>query len=171
MRRYKLVIIATAIFLLLCLAACRANSPYKERSSLVISDKSVYRVDMTAEVTGRDKIRLNFENNSDKTCMYGQSYSLEYYYHENWYKVPFKKDAGIFTHEGILLGPAEEYAQKGSEDIILVNKNTMDVELSNMMGVLPNGHYRIVKSFTVMDENGSTDETFNLAAEFDLVWA
>ena len=159
MKKSMLVIIAAAIFLLLCFAAYEIK-PYKERSSLVIENDSTHRVFMTAEVTGNDKIRLNFENKSDKTCMYGKPYSIEYYYH--------KKDAGIFTHEGILLGPAEEYAQKGNEDTMLENTNTMDVELSNMLGVLPKGHYRIVKDFSILDVDGSPVETFYLAAEFDL---
>ncbi len=167
MKKSMLVIIAAAIFLLLCFAAYEIK-PYKERSSLVIESDSAHRVFMTAEVTGKDKIRLNCENKSNKTCMYGKPYSIEYCYHGNWYKVPFKKDAGIFTHEGILLGPAEEYAPKGNEDALLENTNTMDVELSNMLGVLPNGHYRIVKDFSLMDGDGSTSDTFNLAAEFDL---
>ena len=170
MRRYKLVIIVAAVFLILCVALYAAK-PYKERSSLIIEDDSAHRVVMSAKVTGKDKLRLTFENKSDKTCMYGKMYSIEYYNYGNWYKVPFKKNAGIFTHEGILLGPAEEYAQKGNEDVVLGNTNTMDVDLSEMMGVLPKGHYRIVKDFTVMDNTGSTGDRFNLAAEFDLTWA
>ena len=167
MRKNKQLSIAAVMVLLLCFAACAAKRPYKERSSLAIADNSVCRIDMKAEVTGKNKIRLTFENKSDKTCMYGNPYKIEYYSEGNWYKVPFNKDAGIFTMEGILLGPAEEYAQKDNEDYMISSTNSMDVELSGM-GELCAGHYRIVKDFSILDVDGSPVETFYLAAEFDL---
>lgn len=168
MRKHKFYIAALAAVMLFSLAACGARTRFKEKSDVVISDTSVHKVELTAEVTGNRKIRITFDNKGGKEYIYGNPYSLEFFSDGSWYKVPFNEDAGIFTMEGIVLGPAEEYAKKDQDGVSVSSTGSMDVALEGM-GELPKGHYRIIKQLSLMnDEEGYVEETYFLAAEFDL---
>ena len=167
MRNHRLFAVIAGSVLLVVLTACGASSRFKEKSNVVISDTSVHQVELSVDVIESRKIRVTFENKSDKTYVYGKTYSLEYYSNGNWYKVPFNKDAGIFTHEGILLGPAEEFASKDPDKFICDPTGCLDVTLDGM-GVLPQGHYRIIKGLSLLEDEGPARVDYHLAAEFDL---
>ena len=70
-----------------------------------------------------------------------------------------------FTMEGIMLEPAEEFTSDDPDAVNISDTGSLTVDLSRV-GKLPEGHYRIIKSVSILDENeyGS----YYLAAEFDL---
>lgn len=142
-------------------AACSADSKFKEKSNVKLSNYDDYKVDMTVEVVRNRKLMVNLVNNSDRTYMYGRAYSLEYQQNGGWYKVPMDV---VFTMEGILLGPHTESAD--SDDVVITDKSSEPVYLDEV-GTLPAGHYRIIKDITVNADEG-VGTTYYMAAEFDL---
>ena len=144
-------------------ASCTKKASFNEKSDVTLSDFDDHKVEMTVNVVKNRKLNVTFENKSDRTYMYGRIYSLEIDQNGVWYKVPFKDGYGVFTDEGIIVGPAEEYAVNNTDSMSISPVSTEPVYLEGM-GVLPEGHYRIVKKISVM--NGGKD--YVLAAEFDL---
>ena len=152
--------------LMLGIAACSQKHPYKEESVAVITPYEECKLSMTVEVTGKREITVNFENTGENLYMYGYSYSIEYKDGDTWYKVPFRKGAGVFTQQGIYIGPAEEFAEKTPEGFFLDNTSSQTIVLDGF-GRLPEGHYRILKDISAIDEDHPYT-SFWIAAEFDL---
>ena len=165
LRRFAIIFVLTAALVLS--ASCGAKNPYKEKSKTTVSDQAEVKVFMTVEVTGERAIKINMENKGEHTVMYGNPYILEYRYGGEWYQVPFK-NGHAFTMEGRILGPAEEYAKPDPEGMKIDNTSSDEVRLEEV-GKLSKGHYRMIKEFSVLDdEDGSVKKNFNIAAEFDL---
>ena len=146
-------------------AACSSDNKFKERSDVSLSNYDDYKVEMTVEVVRNRKLMVNLVNNSDRTYMYGRSYTLEYQKNGEWYKVPMDV---VFTMEGIMLGPhVEPGAETASADIILGDTSSVPVYLEDV-GKLPAGHYRIIKDISSLGDDGYPTATYLMAAEFDL---
>ena len=159
----------TAVLVLLGMiigtAACSYDNKFKERSDVSPSNYDDYKVEMTVEVVRNRKLMVNLVNNSDRTYMYGRSYTLEYQKNGEWYKVPMDV---VFTMEGIMLGPhVEPGAETASTDIILGDTSSVPVYLEDV-GKLPAGHYRIIKDISSLGDDGYPTATYLMAAEFDL---
>ena len=95
-----------------------------------------------------------FENDSDKSCIYGSYYLLEKKIADKWYEVPvvFEGDYG-FDAVGFPLEPSQT--------------SEWPVEWEWLYGILDTGDYRIVKD--VLDFRGTGDfDTYYLAAEFSV---
>ena len=157
----KLAAVSVLLGIIMGTAACSADSKFKEKSNVKLSNYDDYKVDMTVEVVRNRKLMVNLENKSDRTYMYGRAYSLEYQQHGGWYKVPMDV---VFTMEGILLGPHSESAD--SDDVVITDKSSEPVYLDEV-GTLPAGHYRIIKDISVHADEG-VGTTYYMAAEFDL---
>ena len=69
-------------------AACSSDNKFKEKSDVSLSNYDDYKVEMSVEVVRNRKLMVNLVNNSDRTYMYGRSYTLEYQKNGEWYKVP-----------------------------------------------------------------------------------
>ena len=146
-------------------AACSSDNKFKERSDVSLSNYDDYKVEMSVEVVRNRKLMVNLVNNSDRTYMYGRSYTLEYQKNGEWYKVPMDV---VFTMEGIMLGPhVEPGAETASADIILGDTSSVPVYLEDV-GKLPAGHYRIIKDISSLGDDGYPTATYLMAAEFDL---
>ena len=146
-------------------AACSSDNKFKERSDVSLSNYDDYKVEMSVEVVRNRKLMVNLVNNSDRTYMYGRSYTLEYQKNGEWYKVPMDV---VFTMEGIMLGPhVEPGAETASTDIILGDTSSVPVYLEDV-GKLPAGHYRIIKDISSLGDDGYPTATYLMAAEFDL---
>ena len=159
----------TAVLVLLGMiigtAACSYDNKFKERSDVSPSNYDDYKVEMTVEVVRNRKLMVNLVNNSERTYMYGRSYTLEYQKNGEWYKVPMDV---VFTMEGIMLGPhVEPGAETASTDIILGDTSSVPVYLEDV-GKLPAGHYRIIKDISSLGDDGYPTATYLMAAEFDL---
>ena len=159
----------TAVLVLLGMiigtAACSSDNKFKEKSDVSLSNYDDYKVEMSVEVVRNRKLMVNLVNNSDRTYMYGRSYTLEYQKNGEWYKVPMDV---IFTMEGIMLGPhVEPGAETASADIILGDTSSVPVYLEDA-GKLPAGHYRIIKDISSLGDDGYPTATYLMAAEFDL---
>ena len=93
-----------------------------------------------------------FENDSDKSCIYGSFYLLEKKISDKWYEVPvvFEGDYGF---------DALGFPLKQSQT------SEWPVEWEWLYGILDAGDYRIVKD--ILDFRGTGDfDTYYLAAEF-----
>ena len=146
-------------------AACSSDNKFKERSDVSLSNYDDYKVEMSVEVVRNRKLMVNLINHSDRTYMYGRSYTLEYQKNGEWYKVPMDV---VFTMEGIMLGPhVEPGAETASADIILGDTSSVPVYLEDV-GKLPAGHYRIIKDISSLGDDGYPTATYLMAAEFDL---
>ncbi|HSN66501.1 MAG TPA: immunoglobulin-like domain-containing protein [Fusibacter sp.] len=108
-------------------------------------------VDDSASSTG---LTVLFENDSDKSCIYGSYYLLEKKISDKWYEVPvvFEGDYG-FDDVGFPLEPSQT--------------SEWTVEWEWLYGILDTGDYRIVKD--ILDFRGTGDfDTYYLAAEFSV---
>ena len=148
---------------LLGTASCAKKASFTEKSDVTLSDYNEHKVEMTVDVVRSRKINVTFDNKGEATYIYGRIYSLEINKNGEWYKVSFEPGRDVFTDEGILIGPAEEYAKKDQEGMSLSPVSTEPVYLDSF-GKLPEGHYRIVKTISVMDGG----KNYVLSAEFDL---
>lgn len=167
LKRFAITFVLAAVLLLS--ASCKAKSPYQTRSTAQLTNPDEIKVYMKAEVIAENTIKVSIENKSEKTFIYGNAYTLEFLSGDTWYEVPFKEEGGpVFTMEGKLLGPAEEFAKPNEDGLTISDTASDDVRLEGF-AVLSKGHYRIVKNFSLLnDEDGSVVKTCCLAAEFDL---
>lgn len=160
---YKFIPIIIAFVVVFGTASCSAGSKFTKKSAKVISSSEDCGVNMYVVVKGNREIEVNFENKSRFQYIYGSAYSLEYYKDGDWYEVPMDL---AFTMEGYILGPAEEFQSDDPDEAKISDTGSMPVDLT-MVGKLPQGHYRIIKDVTVLDESDSYYQYY-LAAEFDL---
>lgn len=159
---YKIVPVIIAFAVVLGVASCSAGSSFKKKSTKVINSSEECGVNMYVVVKGSREIEVNFENKSKFQYIYGSAFSLEYYKDGDWYEVPLDL---VFTMEGHMLGPAEEYQSGDPDEAKISDTGSMPVDL-NVAGKFPQGHYRIIKELSVLDEDKY--ESYCLAAEFDL---
>ncbi|MFY9176075.1 MAG: immunoglobulin-like domain-containing protein [Caldicoprobacterales bacterium] len=105
--------------------------------------------DGTVSSTG---LTLVLENNSEKECIYSESYVLEEKINDQWYQVPvvIEGDYG-FEDIGYELNPGD--------------KREWEVNWEWLYGSLDKGEYRIIKDILDFRETGDFD-THYLAAEF-----
>jgi hypothetical protein len=159
---YKIIPAIIAFAVVLGAASCSAGSKFTKKSTKVINSFEECGVNMDVVVTGPREIEVNFENKSRSQYIYGSAYALEYYKNGDWYEVPLDL---VFTMEGHMLGPAEEFQSGDPDGVMISDTGTMTVDLS-VAGKFPQGHYRIIKELSVLDEDKY--ESYCLAAEFDL---
>ena len=159
---YKFIPVIIAFAVVLGAASCSAERNFKKKSTKVINTFEECGVNMYVVVTGPREIEVNFENKSRFEYIYGSAYSLEYYKDGDWYEVPLDL---VFTMEGHMLGPAEEFQSGNPDGVKISDTESMTVDL-NVAGKFPQGHYRIIKELSVLDEDKY--ESYCLAAEFDL---
>lgn len=159
---YKFILVIIAFAVVLGAASCSAERNFKKKSTKVINTFEECGVNMYVVVTGPREIEVNFENKSRFQYIYGSAYSLEYYKDGDWYEVPLDL---VFTMEGHMLGPAEEFQSGNPDGVKISDTGSMTVDL-NVAGKFPQGHYRIIKELSVLDEDKY--ESYCLAAEFDL---
>ena len=99
-------------------------------------------------------LTVTFDNKSDKTCVYGESYFLEEKINGIWYQVPItlKSDYG-FNDIGYEVTPEKDSEWK--------------VDWKWLYGTLDAGEYRIIKDVLDFRKTGDYD-TYILAAEFTI---
>ena len=162
---YQFIPVIIAFVVVFGTASCSAGSKFTKKSAKVISSSEDCGVNMYVVVKGNREIEVNFENKSRFQYIYGSAYSLEYYKDGDWYEVPMDL---AFTMEGYILGPAEEFQSDDPDEAKISDTGSMPVDLT-MVGKLPQGHYRIIKEVSALDESGSYCYcNYSLAAEFDL---
>lgn len=111
-----------AILITLCLIGCKSKA--------FPNELELYMKEGSLSPSG---ITLVIKNNSDFYFTHGESYCVEKYENGNWTQLPDPKDYAVITI-AYLLPPNSE-----SEEI--------DLDWEWRYGKLPQGEYRIVKSF------------------------
>ena len=159
---FRAIASALAIGIFTGASACAKKLIYTEKSDVTLSNYEDHKIDMKVDVVRNRKLLVTLKNNSEKTYMYGEEFSIEYKTLGSWFKVPMK-DGHAWTAVGIMLGPADEYAIPNEEGYKLANTVTDRVYL-DCYDTLPAGHYRLIKQ--ILKDN--TDDAYYLAAEFDL---
>lgn len=134
-----------------------AGNPYQEKSDVEIADESAGIV-LTADVNSEQVMKLTIKNNTAKHLGYGDLYNLEYAYEGEWYKVPYLPNIA-FPMVLYEVAPGKE--------------KTIEIVIGWSHGVLPPGHYRIVKEVTLAytfgdARNPRDDDEYIVAAEFDI---
>ena len=105
----------------------------------------------TVTLTG---MTVEFENNSDSQCTYGEYYLLEKKINDIWYQVPVAIDGNYgFTSIGYDLDSGESRELK--------------IDWDWLYGSLDTGEYRVVKDILKYNEPGIYDKYY-LAAEFTI---
>lgn len=105
----------------------------------------------TASTAG---LTIEFENKSNRQCLYGESYCLEKSINGGWYQVPMVIDGNYaFNDIGYELASG--------------NKSGKAVNWDWLYGHLETGKYRIVKDIIAIKDPGKND-CFYLAAEFSI---
>lgn len=97
-------------------------------------------------------LTLVLENNSQKECIYSESFLLEEKSNDQWYQVPVVIE-GDYGFDDI------------AYPLNLGDKGEWQVNWEWLYGILDKGEYRIIKDVLNFKENGEFD-THYLAAEF-----
>ena len=99
-----------------------------------------------------EKTQLEYTVTAEGYYMFGVACSIEVFLDGTWYKVP---TYGIFTTQAIFIGPGADASEAFFVDPVF------------MAGILPEGKYRLVKEFYLVDieSRGSTPTVF-LAREY-----
>ncbi|GAE37212.1 immunoglobulin-like domain-containing protein [Halalkalibacter akibai] len=157
MKRYGRLLFCMAMSLLV-LAGCGSSSNNLKETdwepTIYESVNTLDGVSMTIKegTVSSTELTLILENNSDKQCIYGESYLLEKNIEGNWYQVPVTLDGEYgFVDIGYELN---------SSDV-----KEWPVDWAWLYGSLNKGHYRIVKDILDFREAGDYDHHY-LTAEF-----
>ena len=119
-----------------------------ELSTIVIdSDHINATVEEGTIKSSKETITLVLENKTEYQYFYGVDFNLEVQIDNNWYKVPFDKNPE-FIEIGLLLMGDSESQEK--------------IELSKYFSDLPDGKYRIVKTFYLNDAKTVVGGLFNI---------
>ena len=140
-----------AVFLaaILLLSGCGAGNKSLGVSEETITDTEVVKLKIT-EVSS-EKIALEIINESKCEIGYGESYSLEFEKEGEWHRLAPKYEAS-FIEVAYLL-------EKESSC-------TWGDNFSRIYGELPEGKYRLIKYFTIIEPKTGSAETITLAAQF-----
>ncbi len=156
---YRIAAAAMSLTLMLGAAACKKKNPFKDKSTVSLTDPQSVKFDMSVEMLGSRKVLVTLENKSDSTYITGEPYYLEYQDGKDWYQVPA---TGIFTMQAYVIAPEgdPQLSHVWSQKIFLSDYNK-DIDL-------PAGHYRLIKNVSLDEDNESKTDKVYLAAEFDL---
>ena len=97
--------------------------------------------------SSKENITLVLENKTEYEYFYGVDFELEVELDNKWYKIPFDKNTA-FIEIGLLL--------KGN------GESKEEIELYKYFSDLPDGKYRIVKTFYLDDEKTVAVGLFNI---------
>lgn len=136
----------------------KATNPYQEKSDLEIADESTGIV-CEAVVNSDQVMNLTIRNNTAKRLGYGDLYRIEYAYEGEWYKVPLLPNVA-FPMVLYEIAPGKE--------------KSLEIVIGWTHGVLPSGHYRIVKDVSLAyafndSRDPRDDDKYYIAAEFDIL--
>lgn len=147
----KKISIFSLIIIIFLFCGCSSNIlniSDLEQSDIVVDCNNInIKVKQDTIKSWKENITLILENKTGYECFYGVDFTLEVELDEIWYKVPFNKDYG-FNEIGLIL--------KGNSE------SEETIELSKYFSNLPDGKYRIVKSFYVKDEKIDSVGLFNI---------
>jgi len=145
----RLVVILICLVSLTLLSGCKGSEKFESINDLKGVTMNV--VEDSASSTG---LKVLFENNSEKNCIYGSYYLLEMKISDKWYEVPVVFE-GNYAFDSIGFPLDQSQSSEWS------------VEWEWLYGVLDAGDYRIVKD--ISDFRGTGDfDTYYLAAEFSV---
>lgn len=124
------------------------NTSNLEQSIIVVNQDNINAIVKEKIITSsKESITLILENNTDNDYIYGVDFKLEMELDNCWYEVPFKTDSS-FIEIGLILK-----ANSKKEEVI---------ELYNYFNDLPEGKYRIVKTFYLDNEKIVVTSTFKI---------
>lgn len=163
----RLVVILTCIVSLTLLSGCNGSEKNDSQTEQAdtstnlkpsqfesINDLEGVTMDVVEDSASSTGLKVVFENNSEKNCIYGSYYLLETKISDKWYEVSvvFEGDYG-FDDEGFSLDQSQT--------------SEWSVEWEWLYGILDAGDYRIVKD--ILDFRGTGDfDKYYLAAEFSV---
>ncbi len=119
-----------------------------EPSNIVVDSKNI-NITVKEETikSSKENITLVLENKTEYEYFYGVDFELEVELDNKWYKIPFDKNTA-FIEIGLLL--------KGN------GESKEEIELYKYFSDLPDGKYRIVKTFYLDDEKTVAVGLFNI---------
>lgn len=120
-------------------------------SEEIITDTEILKMDIT-DFTN-EKIAVEIKNESKYEAGYGESYSIEFKKDGEWHILSPEKEASFIEVAYIL--------EKESSC-------TWGDNLSRIYGKLPEGEYRLIKQFTLIEPKTGSVEAVTLAAEFSI---
>ena len=162
----KKIVSILLLVLLACILLVGCEKPinrFKEKSTVVIDSCEDRKIDFSLgvvpfypeEMRREDMIVYSVTNNSDRQYETGPAIDLEYLYDDEWYIVP--AGSGPYHRTGDILYP------EGKKEYTAVLQSYTASGLQ-----LPEGHYRMIKQFSVKRTNDSTEDTsFKVCLEFD----
>lgn len=159
----KLTAVLVLLGMIVGTVACSAK-PFKEKSDYKnFSNYEDFKVDMSVKVLGTRVVQVDYLNRGEHTFTYGKAYKLEYEQDGEWYKVPMEI---AFTQEAMYLGPSTDLVERDMK-VPMHSDNNSDIYDLGAIGKLPEGHYRMIKEFTLEEKDAPKTE-YCIAAEFDL---
>lgn len=141
-------IIALALILVLLFAGCGGNKSMGE-SKEIISDTDILRMKITD--VSSTQIALEIINESKREAAYEEFYFLEFEKDGKWHRLEPKKDYAFIEVAYVL--------EKESTC-------TWGHRFEQIYGELPEGKYRLIKYFTVFENEDDPGEKLTLAAQF-----
>jgi len=151
----KLCVIAICSIFLLATAGCLGSMlPLGEESPIVQDTSPDIALEVVEGSVTPTKLTLSLKNNTATALTSGNlhDFHIALFYGGKWYII----ETGVRTNT--------------MELMLFSGHQTFDIHWSKIYGSLPSGHYRFVKHFIPLTQDGATGsgEGFYLIAEFDI---
>ena len=129
---YVISFIIVMVFMYGCSSRTLNVSDLEPSNIIINKDDITAKIKEDIIMSSKEDITLILENKTDYEYSYGVDFSLEVELDNKWYKVPFDKNSAFIEIGVVLKGNSE------SKEVL---------ELSKYFSDLPDGKYRIVKTF------------------------
>jgi hypothetical protein len=130
------------------------TTDWKQTNYTTVNNFNDVTMSVKKDTLSANGLTAMFQNNSDKTCLYGEQFVLEKKIGEQWYEVPVAIK-GNYGFNAI----GYEVPSEG--------KSEWEVDWKWVYGSLDAGEYRIIKDVSDFRKTGDFD-TYYLTAEFTL---
>ena len=148
MKKNYIFSIAIMLFLLYGCSINSLNISDLEPSNIVADSNNIsITIQEDTINSSKEAITLVLQNKTAYEYFYGVDFELEVESNNQWYKVPFDKNAA-FIEIGLILKANSESTEK--------------IELSKYFSDLPDGKYRIVKTFYLDGKQNLVVGLFNI---------
>lgn len=147
----KKIYIFSIVIMMFILSGCSSktlNISDLEPSNIVVDcDNINIKVKEDTIKSSKEKITLVLENKTEYEYSFGVDFELEVELDDNWYKIPFDKNPEFIEIARLLKGNS---------------KSKEEIELSKYFSDLPDGKYRILKTFYLDGQKTVVAGLFNI---------
>ncbi|MDU1314077.1 MAG: immunoglobulin-like domain-containing protein [Clostridium septicum] len=148
MKKIYILSIVILMFILYSCSSKTLNISDLEPSNIVVDYDTINATVKEDPIkSSKENITLVLKNKTKYEYFYGVDFELEVELDDNWYKIPFHKNPEFIEISMVLNGNSE---------------SNEEIELSKYFSDLPDGKYRILKTFYLDDSKTVVAGLFNI---------